>query len=326
MRLRSLMTCVLLCAVVFAPVAAAQEDADAGEDVASESSPEERELSPEEESEAKELAVRLMKRLRETGDFGPVVSEFVVDDFAERLRKLARAEQPESEIFFVCEREVILRAGDEDLRRVYVALLNFWHWQELLGDAAWNYVKVEYKIDGRDALQDDGAWGRRRELQKAAIPREALRVAEGEPLLDAFMRFVRRDDDDPEAETEEEVEAQQAKIRAAVVRDAARLRDFTDKLERCVALLREGAESLRSDLKSLAAAHVVSDNPDDYGPRPGDPFHVYHLEGDTLRDDAFGLPEGTFLIRARIRPYEIAMARLDGRLQVLGVYPDFDGD
>jgi len=325
MRLRRLITCVLLCAVVFAPVVPAQEDAEVDAEVTESDEAEERELSPEEEREAKELAVSLMKRLRETDDFAPVVSEFFADDFAERVRHLARDETLEEGFFIFCERQVILQAGDSDLRRLYVALLNFWNQQDLLGDAAWGNVKVRNKIDGRDALNDDGAWGLRHELKEGAVPREAFRVAQSDPLLDAMMGLVRRDDDDG-GETEEDTEAKEARIKAAVIRDVARLRAFTDNVERCAALLREGVESLRSEMKSLAAAHVVSDDPADYEPRPGDPFHVYHLESDTLNNETFGLPPGTLLIRARIRPYEMAMARLDGRLQVLGVYPDFDGD
>ena len=327
MRLRSLIMFVMLCALVFAPVVPAQEDAAATEEATESAEVEERELTPEEAREAKELAVSLMKRLRETDDFDTVVSEFFVDDFAERVRHLTRDETLEEGFFIFCEREVLLRAGDDDLRRLYVALLNFWNQKDLLGDAAWNYVKVKYKIDGKDALNAEGAWEMRRELKEGAVPREAFRVAQSDALLDAIMGgLVRRDDDNSGAETEEETDAKEARIKAAAIRDVARLRAFTDNVERCAALLREGVESLRSEMKSLAAAHVVSDDPGDYEPRPGDPFHVYHLESDTLNNETFGLPAGTLLIRARIRPYEMAMARLDGRLQILGVYPDFDGD
>jgi len=45
-----------------------------------------------------------------------------------------------------------------------------------------------------------------------------------------------------------------------------------------------------------------------------------------LEAGAFGLQAGALLIRTRIYPYEMALTRTNGKLEMLVAYPDFDGD
>ncbi len=287
------------------------------------------------EQEAQGLAVRFMKRLHETDDFQPLVSEFFPKDFAARLRAAVRDASPEDSSFHFCAREVLLRAPDADLRRAYLALMNFWSQQERLGDAAWGRTQLEYKIArGVDTTKGDaGAWARYLRLTADSVPEEAFRIAETDPLLKTVIDFtlLTAAVAEPAAEGAEPVdEAAEAKAiyersRAAAVRDLARLRALTEKLERCAALLRGAAAKLRAQTQSLAAAHSVNAETVEGG-RRGEEFHVYKLESETLEEEAFGLPAGSVLIRARVYPYEMAVARLEGRLTILAVYPDFDGD
>lgn len=287
----------------------------------------------DDEREARELAVRLVGRLREADDFGPVVEEFFPADFAERLRQFVLSQPADSEAFAFCEHEAVARADASDLRRAYVALMNFWHQQDELGHAAWHYVKIEVAARGQRVNDDQDAWPRHYRLQKEAVPAEAFRMAAADPLLALlFEDFVSHGIDNEEVagggsegrdEAEQDVEKFKAKY---AIRDAARLRTFTEKLERCIPPLREAVRRLRSEMKALAAANAISDNPADYEPVGADPLHLYKLESETLQSATFGLPAGAILIRARVYPYEMALARLGDRLTVLAVYPDFDGD
>lgn len=283
-------------------------------------SKQEAELAPEEEREAREMAVRFMKRLRETDDFDPLVSEFFVSDFVERIRLFVRAENSHEDFFVLCEREVLLQASVEDLRRAYLALMNFWNQQDRLNCAAWDHVKVQYRTEGKDALQEQEAWGQHLKLREEAVSEEAFRIAQSDPMLDSLFNLVREDKD---GDDEESLADDDAKITAFAIHDVTRLRAFTDKLERTIPLLRRGAEKLRAD---IAPAHGASEKSQADELNPEDDFRIYHFESERLETETFGLPAGTMLIRARIYPYEMALARVDGQLKILAVYPDFDGD
>lgn len=283
------------------------------------------ELTEEQEREARELTVSFLKRLRETDDFAPLVSEFFPADFAQRLKQFIRempADDAESADRLPCDRALLLRTEDGELRRAYVALMNFWNQQELLHSVAFDYVKVEYKAKGRDASQEyQEAWTRHEVTAEKAVPEEAFRIAAHDPFIEALLRLVRADDGKGDDADSEKAEADKAKFEAAYIRDAARLHLFINNLERIVALLRKAVAKLRSDAKSLAASHAIQEEA-----AAEEEFKVYHLDEDRLETAAFCLPAGAVVIHARVFPFEIVMTRAEGKLRILAAYPDVDGD
>ena len=278
-----------------------------------------REMTDAEGREARALTVRFMERLREADDFAPLVREFFPADFDRRLRQLVgEVPENEEEDFLVgFDRAALLRAEPGELRRAYVALLNFWNQHDRIGVAAFDYARLECRAEG---APEPCGWGRHFRLAREAVPEEALRIAATDPMLETMLGMV---GDDGEAGGEEAVDEGEA--RAAVVRDPARLRAFTDKLERCVPLLREAFLKLRADARSYAAAHSATESFEGMV-AARDELKVYHLSEDTLEEASFGLPAGARLIRARVYPFEMAIVRHEGRLRILAVYPDFDGD
>ncbi|HEX6186064.1 MAG TPA: hypothetical protein VFZ44_19400 [Pyrinomonadaceae bacterium] len=284
------------------------------------------EMTDEEEREARALALRFMKRLRETDDFAPLVGEFFPEDFVERVRSAIR-ETPvggDGDFLFAFDRTVFERADAAELRRVYVATMNFWNQQELLGNAALDYANLECGVAGE---KRPCSWGRHFQLQREAIPAEAFHVAAGDPLFEALFEALL---DEGSAGPEPSTEEQAAWVEATMVRDPARLRAFTDRMERCVTFMREATGKLRSEAKSLAAVHSAAD---DYAALVAarEELKVYKLDDDMVgEEDAgvyrLGLPEGALMIRARVYPFEMVMARVEGRLKILVVYPDVDGD
>src|SRR5687767_1990228 len=134
-----------------APLRVARAQADAPD------APEE--MTDDEEREARALALRFMKRLRETDDFAPLVGEFFHGGFAERLRSVIR-ETPEGgdgDFLFAFDRTVLARVDAAELQRAYVALMNFWNQEELLGDAAFDYANLECGLAGE---KRPCGWGR----------------------------------------------------------------------------------------------------------------------------------------------------------------------
>ena len=283
------------------------------------------EMTEEEGREARALAVNFLRRLRETDDFAPLVSEFFPEDFEQRLKQFVRdapQEDAENGLPIPCDRALLLRSEPGELRRLYVAMMNFWNQSHLLHETAWDYAVVEFEAAGRDALGEHAkAWDRRGELARAAVPEEAFRVAEGDPFLKMMFGLVREDDAGADSNLEDDEKEFKAKYEAVYMRDAARLRSFVEKLEGCVSLMREGVAKLRSDAKSLAASHCIEKD----GTNEED-FKVYHVDDQTLEAPAFGLDAGALLIHARIFPFELAMTRAEGKLRILAVYPDSDGD
>ncbi len=81
----------------------------------------EEKLTPEEESEARVLAEEFIRRLEETEDASPLLSELYIDDFAERLREDAGVE---SLFPLAVKREVAAQATPDEMRRMYVASIN----------------------------------------------------------------------------------------------------------------------------------------------------------------------------------------------------------
>lgn len=285
-----------------------------------------REMTEEEGREARSLALRFTERLRETDDFAPLVGEFFPEDFAERLKRAA-LETPaggDDDFLFLFDRAVLPRADASELRRGYVALMNFWHQRDLVGGAAFDYANLEC---GLAAGERPCGRGRHFKLAREAVPGEASRIADGDPLFGALLASFF---DDEAGGDEPSPEEQAARIEALMIRDVARLRAFTERMERFVPLLRRAAGKLRSEAKSLAAARGDAE---EYAAivaaREG--LKVYYLKGETVGEAdsgarALGLPSGALLIRARVHPFELAMSCVQGRLKILVVYPDFDGD
>jgi hypothetical protein len=279
----------------------------------------EEKMTDAEAREARALTLRFMERLRETDDFGPLVREFFPTDFEQRLRQFVRdaPRNGNEDALIGFERAALLRAEPGELRRTYVMVLNFWNQYELLNDVAFHYAKLECQPEGE---RPSCAWNRHYQLAREAVPEEARRIAATDPLLEALLGLI---EDGGKEETGDEDE--EARVTAAAIRDPARLRTFNDKLERFIPLLREAVGSVRAEAKSYAAAHYATET---FAASIAEhaELKVYHLSDEPLEEAAFGLPAGALLIHARVYPFEMAIARVEGHLQILAVYPDFDGD
>jgi hypothetical protein len=277
------------------------------------------EMSEAEAREARSLALRFVERLRETDDFEPLVKEFFPADFDERVRQfVAAAPRRAGEDFLAAfDRAAVLRAGPSEMRRSYVALMNFWNQQNLIGLAALAYVKLRCEAAGEEPCGRE----QHRRLMSEAIPDEARRVAAADPMLEAMLASF----DDEDGDEDDDAEADEATERAPVIRDPARLRAYNDRLDALVKLLRGAAARLRADAKSYAAVHSLTASYEETG-AAAEGLKVYRLSERQLEAPSFGLPAGALLIQARIHPFVTVIGRADGRLQILAVYPDFDGD
>jgi hypothetical protein len=269
------------------------------------------ELTPGEEREARELTERLVARLRETGDAGPLAPELFAEDFAERVREFVRAKPRSLQVIAsVIEPEVVVQADSEDIRRVYVALLNF----QVQQDLASNYEsRIMYGPEFGVRPTLELKYEPNRLTLSESLPEDFFKPG-GDPLLRLMKAgFFGR---------EEELEGIDEKLKVARVESVERLRSFTAELEACAEALRGAVGRLKAEAESQARGADIA--PGGWHKLAGS--GVYKVESEIVRREVFGIPAGTLLVRVSIYPYVFMLVRRDGRLRVIGILPDFDGD
>lgn len=324
------------------PPARAQAVAEAGVAAASEQERDER--------EARELAVEFVSRLKETGESGPLVSEFFADDFAERFRLYVESE-PElgGELSAFIEPQVFAQATAADLRRLYVAMLDFWTQHDRAGD--YERTLARDARPGAHPAPEAGHDGGNRQggrqggglTLRETLPRDFIR-ADDDPLIAAIkVGFFGEEKGGGEGEAaggseggkgegggagEDDGEAAEARAKAAAIRTVARLRTFTLELEAFVGQMRRGVERLRAEAEARAQAAGVAAGAEAAraAVRAAVGESVYRVESEESEREAFGLPAGARIVRVMMWPYVVVVAQVGGRPRILCVLPDADGD
>ena len=306
MKLRAAATLALIALLAAGGAAQPAAAAGAGQETRREGTGK---LTPAEEREARDLTERLVARLRETGDVGPLAPELFAEDFAERLQEFISAKPRGLEVFATfIEPQVVVQADPADIRRVCLALLNL-HVQQ---DLASNYeLRIIYgaKFGDREAMA-------KMEKPNRLTLRETLPPDFFKPGGDPLLRLLKAG----YFGREEELEGINEKLKAARVVSVERLRSFTAELEDCVNAVRAPVRRLRAEAEARGADIAPG------GWHKLEGRGVHKVESEIIRREVFGLAPGTLLVRVSLYPFVFAMVRRDGRLRVIGVLPDFDGD
>ena len=266
---------------------------------------EEEKITPDEESEAVRIAERFNKVFEEKNDFTPLIDELYVTDFDERLRK-----NPNRFTYLAkVEPEVVAKASDSELRRLYVASMNFMHAAVFLYGL--NLYNNKLKgIEGRD----EPPLGE-------VLPAEVRAMMKSDPLL---AEVLAEDEEtlgksaganEPGKETETGAEE---KADGCEISSLERLRGFISVLEKVCGLL-------RGHLKTVEGPHTWKEL---FGALEGLGEFEEREEGGSgmsprvlvLSEEFFGAPEGTRLICVDILPFHMDLVRVDGRLRVLTIY------
>lgn len=257
-------------------------------------------LTPDEERETRELAARFIKRWEETEDLGPLIDEFFVRDFAERLHY-------EPQVFYfgeIKEEKSILESG-ADLRRHYVAMTDFLRLVLRLQEIYAPILKSEEGQAEPDLNQ--------------LIPAAVLNVLDSNPTMKAVMREDMGEQAEGQTVGSEQDAADQADAR--IIKNLEELRSLTATLERAVTLLRAHMKTLPQTIptsESIARQQddtrtAVSENHDPLMPRVR-----------LLNKDFYGYPEGTRVICLNIRLFHVDLVRVNDRLRVLALYMQTD--
>jgi hypothetical protein len=265
-------------------------------------------MTPEEEREARELARQFVEHLREHNDVSPLVEELFVGDFASRLRR----ERKELPMLFVAP-EAAARAGDDELKRFYVAEFNFFS----RTFAYW--MTRAQSSGGSDQDDEDGD----SDALETWYPPDVLGVLKDDPFMAAAIAQAER--------PEEEEEEQAAEDKAAGAGSERRPREEDERYIKDLFMLRSAAETMGKAagvLRAHAAEFSALRRAQEASVPQGafEDIHVMFI--DTREEEYLGYPPGTRLIRVNVEPahdvqFALTLVREDGGLRVLHAFPCF---
>lgn len=271
-------------------------------------------LTVEERREALRIAEQFVKGFEEKDDPLHLIDELYVRDFGARLRG-----GPNPFIYLAkIEPEVVAKASDEELRRLYVASLNFIYSSSLLyGTALYNR-----KLRG---VETDGDETPLREL----LPPDVLAVLKDDPLMGALVAEEeelegerRGEQKESQGQRAEGASEKQERADGPEIRSLERLRAFLSTLEKASAQLRQFLKTaqgprtwveLTSALRTVGLKDESEGNCEGLCPRQ----HV-------LDEEFFGSPTGTRLVCLSVMAFHMDLIRVEGRLRVLNVYLSSD--
>jgi hypothetical protein len=260
----------------------------------------EKELSPEEEQEAREVAERFAKGFKETKDIGSLIDDMFVGDYAERLR-LQNLRDP----LVRAHGGVPLDASPAKLRSFVVAVLNFWSLMIELQEAG----KRAQKPDDRETGESPGP--------EEMFPAGVLKFIKSERRLARFVSNLIGEKiafDEVTGDTDEDAGGAEDED-DFFFKDAQELRDLTDALEKIGSMIRE-------HLLKLPAANKASEDDSESEDDATDVRLTILGEG----DDFYGYPSGSRLICVNVSVFHLDLVRIGGRLKILAVTPLTDSD
>lgn len=232
-----------------------------------------RQLDPEETNRVTEIepgkeakfAQSIKETLDRSGDFKPLIERFFVSDFIKRYLG-----DDETNWFYNLNRETAARASRAELQRFYVASLNA------------GYLTTLYLVS-QTPRDDDSS-------PTEAVPPEQMIPADLRHLIDAHPYTLTY-----------KAAADNYDYLAENIDSIARMRSYTDLLERIAALMR---------------THIKQTPPG--GSRQSRDFGGdFDLPYRVCSDECLGLPQGTKVFELNMAPLHLEFAQVKGELKII---------
>jgi hypothetical protein len=249
-------------------------------------------LSAEEEREARELAIRFTKRWQETEDIGPLVDEFFVADFADRLRA-----EPEVLFFAALKPELLVSENRDDLLRYYVAMTNS---LRLIFRICQVYEASRPEEEGRESPD----WYQ-------VIPASVWAVLRSNPLM---AEVLAEDMGERDGATDEQEATHGEGMRT--IKSMEELRSLTGTLEQANLLLRDHLKTLPS---TLSTKEIKSEHESQVDANTAEADDGLSPRLTILGGDFYNYPAGTRLIYFHLLMFRVDLVRVGQRLRVLSV-------
>jgi hypothetical protein len=291
MKLRAVITLLLTFTLT---VNAASFARNVAEDPTSEK--EDNKITAEEDREAREIAAQFSRRWQETEDIGPLVKEFFVADFADRLRH-----EPSLLFFAELRPELMKPEAREELRRNYVAMTNLLYLFVRLYEV---YAVIRMQGHEREDLN-----------LNHILPVNIWKVLNSNPTMKTLLD--EEVGESAQSRTEHGDQDADRQAHAKRIDSMEQLHSLTTTLEQAVVLLRDHVRTLPSTIRASELT----------GKQPGDAASSSTESSDPLTprvritgEEFYGYPAGTRLISVELLPFQIDLVRAGGRLKVLSVY------
>jgi hypothetical protein len=272
---------------------------------------EEPQLTPEEEREARDIALQFSERLKTKSDIGPVIDELFVSDFSERLRHSPSDSMPMA--FLV--KSLALTASRDELRRYYVAYMNF----HLLV-----YRQIEVTMYLREqAGEDNTEWG-----PEDALTPEMINVLLSDPTIAEIAKELKEDEKDERgkeddgnqpaqggdssqaagATTQAEADDGEAPEDSEmhIIKNYRQLESVSLALEKTSELMRQRLAGLPSIPPKLLTGDEAQSQQDSSKP------NLTSLPG-----EFYGYPKDTPVIHLDIMPFCFSLIKINGHLKIL---------
>jgi hypothetical protein len=216
------------------------------------------------------------------------------------------------------DKSLVTTADTAELRRYYVATLNFY--QQLNG--VWDALRRAAREQAGDAAAEVDV--------EAVLTPEIMTVLRSDPTIAALIIEIEKDEEvhgtkeDDGSQPAASVDSTQAEGATAqadggddddtsaeenergVIKSRAQLKDVSATLERAGELMRKRLAGL-----SLNSNVVNADAKDEPG--------VEDLNLTTVKENFYGYKEGSQVIHADLLPFCLTMTRQDGQLKILSV-------
>jgi hypothetical protein len=266
-------------------------------------------LTPEEEREALGLAAQFNERLRATNDFGQIIDEMFVPKFRERLRQTSQDSLP---LAFL-DKSLIGSVNTDELRRYYVASMNFYQLYFRLYEVA-GQLRKQSESDKDDPeleevlspevinvlLSNSITAGWIKEDLSDEHEKEGdnnSQLAEGGDSTPAAQAAPKTDNDGAEEESE-----------IGIIKRLSRLNDASATFEKANQLMRQRLMYLPIIAPVVSGNSEEENESDSPKPNPAN-----------LDKGEFGLPKGTRVIHLDTIPFCLSLIKIDGRLKILSV-------
>lgn len=265
-------------------------------------------LTPQEIVEAHSIALKFSERLQETeGDIAPLIPEFFVSDFDERLRDDSCAfTDSHDNLFLYIADDAMRQLSDQDLRRLFVMVI----------DAFCLTLKVIERYDAEPKPQLDG----QNEGDIANFyPLELIELVKADPTIVSLSEELKRRKTLALAATQNEAASggQENDPIHGIVTTTAQLRG----------LMALGEKVIDAMKQYLATHHAPPESSDGKNFRAS----VYDTDLTVIEKETCRRPTGTRLIHVRTQTFLLLQFHLtlvseNGEFKILKAIPLVDGD
>jgi hypothetical protein len=266
-------------------------------------------LTPEEEQQARAVGKRFTERWRATNDFGQIMDELFVKDFSERLWQSPQDELP----WIFVDKSLAIHASPKELRRYYVAAMNFYGLYSGLYEAVEALREQSENKEGSVKLTE-------------VLSPEVIKVLLSNKTFAQLTELNKEEESDEYAKEDDNGQPEKSgnSAQAASASTEADTDESTEQseigiikslpqLKEAVATLEEANELMRRRLVKMSrAVNTASENGEAESKQGSANPRLTSLD-----EEEYGYPKDTPVIHLESFPFCLQLIKLEGQFMIL---------